>query len=167
VHARVELGADLGLETTRAGVDEERELLALAQRQRLADERGEQRGGEPGRQRQPPEPEPVLHAGASAGSLHPQSFPGRCGCTKPREELSWTRMGSQGLSPQTLAPRALIVDDEPEHLEAMQALVESQGFATRTATSLVTARTALEEENFDLLITDLQLPTGHRWICFP
>ena len=42
----------------------------------------------------------------------------------------------------------------------MQALVERQGFETRTATSLESARQALEEENFDLLITDLQLPDG-------
>jgi two-component system, NtrC family, response regulator AtoC len=60
----------------------------------------------------------------------------------------------------TLVPRALLVDDEPSHLEAMQALVEHSGFATRTATSLEGARKALEEENFDLLITDLQLPDG-------
>jgi DNA-binding NtrC family response regulator len=59
-----------------------------------------------------------------------------------------------------LAPRALLVDDEVSHLEAMQALVEHQKFETRTATSLETARKALEEEHFDLLITDLQLPDG-------
>jgi DNA-binding NtrC family response regulator len=59
-----------------------------------------------------------------------------------------------------LVPRALLVDDEPSHLEAMQALVTRQGFDTRTANSLEGARRALEEENFDLLITDLQLPDG-------
>jgi two-component system response regulator AtoC len=59
-----------------------------------------------------------------------------------------------------LVPRALLVDDEPAHLEAMQALVERQGFETRTARSLASARKALEEQNFDLLITDLQLPDG-------
>src|SRR4029450_3235620 len=59
-----------------------------------------------------------------------------------------------------LVPRALLVDDEPSHLEAMQALVARQGFDTRTASSLEGARRALEEENFDLLITDLQLPDG-------
>jgi DNA-binding NtrC family response regulator len=59
-----------------------------------------------------------------------------------------------------LVPRALLVDDEPSHLEAMQALVERQGFETRTAGSLESARQALEGENFDLLITDLQLPDG-------
>jgi two-component system, NtrC family, response regulator HydG len=64
-----------------------------------------------------------------------------------------------GKSP-ALVPRALLVDDEPSHLEAMQALIEHSGFATRTATSLESARKALEEENFDLLITDLQLPDG-------
>jgi DNA-binding NtrC family response regulator len=76
-------------------------------------------------------------------------------------------MASQGLSPQPIAPRALLVDDEPEHLEAMQALVERQGFATRTAISLETARTALEQENFDLLITDLQLPDGTSMDLLP
>jgi len=76
-------------------------------------------------------------------------------------------MASQGLSPQPVAPRALVVDDEPSHLEAMQALVERQGFATRTATSLETARNALEQENFDLLITDLQLPDGTSMDLLP
>jgi two-component system response regulator AtoC len=69
-------------------------------------------------------------------------------------------MASQGLSSQAVAPRALLVDDDPSHLEAMQALVEQQGFATRTATSLATARSVLEKENFDLLITDVHLPDG-------
>jgi two-component system response regulator AtoC len=76
-------------------------------------------------------------------------------------------MASQGPSPQPVAPRALLVDDEPSHLEAMQALVERQGFATRTATSLETARSALEQENFDLLITDLQLPDGTSMDLLP
>jgi two-component system, NtrC family, response regulator AtoC len=69
--------------------------------------------------------------------------------------------GPQGV-PQVarIAPRALLVEDEPSHLEAMQALVEHQGFETRTAISLETARKLLEQENFDLLITDLQLPDG-------
>jgi len=57
-------------------------------------------------------------------------------------------------------PRALLVDDEPGHLEAMQAFVERKGFETRTADSLVSARKALEQEYFDLVITDLQLPDG-------
>ncbi|HKA13838.1 MAG TPA: sigma-54 dependent transcriptional regulator [Myxococcota bacterium] len=57
-------------------------------------------------------------------------------------------------------PRVLLVDDEPSHLEAMQALVEHQGFATRTARTLAAAKAALEAEAFDLLITDLQLPDG-------
>jgi two-component system, NtrC family, response regulator AtoC len=63
-------------------------------------------------------------------------------------------------SPRQATPRALLVDDEPSHLEAMQALVERAGFATRTAFSLETARKMLEQESFDLLITDLQLPDG-------
>ena len=58
------------------------------------------------------------------------------------------------------APRALLVDDEPPHLEAMRALVERQGFETRTAGSLDEARKLLLEASFDLLVTDLQLPDG-------
>jgi len=61
---------------------------------------------------------------------------------------------------RTVLPRVLLVDDELSHLEAMQALVEHQGFETRTARSLADAKGALEAENFDLLITDLQLPDG-------
>ena len=66
-----------------------------------------------------------------------------------------------------LVPRALLVDDQPAHLEAMQALVERRGFHTRTAGSLATARKALEEENFDVLITDLQLPDGNSLDLLP
>ncbi len=83
-------------------------------------------------------------------------------------------MASQGPAPiraqntaRSPTPRALLVDDEPSHLEAMQALVERQGFETRTAVSLETARKTLEEENFDLLITDLQLPDGTSMDLLP
>ncbi len=68
---------------------------------------------------------------------------------------------------RNVAPRALLVDDEPSHLEALQALVEHQGFETRTATSLETARQVLEQENFDLLLTDLQLPDGNSLDLLP
>jgi DNA-binding NtrC family response regulator len=67
----------------------------------------------------------------------------------------------------TAPPRALIVDDEPSHLEAMQALVARSGFETRTATSLETARQSIEHEHFDLLITDLQLPDGTSMELLP
>jgi DNA-binding NtrC family response regulator len=69
--------------------------------------------------------------------------------------------------PPPVAPRALLVEDELSHLEAMQALVEHRGFETRTATSLEGARKALEQENFDLLITDLQLPDGSSLDLLP
>src|SRR5262245_17744000 len=49
----------------------------------------------------------------------------------------------------------------------MQALVERAGFATRTASSLETARKVLEHESFDVLITDLQLPDGSSLELLP
>jgi two-component system, NtrC family, response regulator HydG len=66
-----------------------------------------------------------------------------------------------------ISPRALLVDDEPSHLEAMQALVERAGFTTRTASSLETARKVLEHEGFDVVITDLQLPDGNALDLLP
>ena len=54
------------------------------------------------------------------------------------QKVPGLRAGSQ------LVPRALLVDDEPAHLEAMEALVRRQGFETRTAASLASARKALK-----------------------
>jgi len=69
--------------------------------------------------------------------------------------------------PRAARPRALLVDDEAMHLEAMRALVERQGFDTRTAGSLGEARKILQEDGFDLLLTDLQLPDGSSLELLP
>ncbi len=55
---------------------------------------------------------------------------------------------------------ALIVEDDPGHLEALQKLVEAEGFAVTSGTSLAEARAALQSTSFDLLVIDLRLPDG-------
>jgi len=55
---------------------------------------------------------------------------------------------------------ALLVDDDEFHREALRALLESEEFGVREAASLEETRKALAEEEFDLLLTDLQLPDG-------
>ncbi len=59
-----------------------------------------------------------------------------------------------------MLPRALVVEDDRTHLEALQKLLEAEGFEVRTAGSLESAHEALSKEEFDLLLADLQLPDG-------
>lgn len=54
--------------------------------------------------------------------------------------------------------RALIVDNEPNMRTILQALVEQQGFSVRSCTNGLEAKNLLEHEDFDLVITDLQMP---------
>jgi len=56
--------------------------------------------------------------------------------------------------------RALLVDDDDSHREALKAFLESEGFGVREADCLEQTRRALAEEEFDLLLSDLQLPDG-------
>ena len=72
--------------------------------------------------------------------------------------------GSSGPPAQ---PAALLVDDDPAHLEAICQLVRSQGFEVQTAVSLETARAALETCDFDVLVLDLQLPDGDALELLP
>ncbi len=57
-------------------------------------------------------------------------------------------------------PRALIVDDEPRSLAALVELIDREGFATASATTLAEARTMVETEAPDVVLTDLMLPDG-------
>jgi DNA-binding NtrC family response regulator len=57
-------------------------------------------------------------------------------------------------------PQALIVDDEPNSVNAMAELVEKEGFATATASNLAEARARLSEDRPDVILVDLMLPDG-------
>jgi DNA-binding NtrC family response regulator len=57
-------------------------------------------------------------------------------------------------------PDALIVDDEPNTLQALADLVEREGFTTRTADCLEVARREVQERLPDVVLCDLILPDG-------
>ncbi len=59
-----------------------------------------------------------------------------------------------------IAPRALIVEDDPSSLNALAQLVEIEGFETSTAATLATARRRLGSEQIDVVLCDLILPDG-------
>lgn len=54
--------------------------------------------------------------------------------------------------------KALIVDDEPGQLSLTLELVKGMGFETRTATNGKQALEILENESFDIILTDIQMP---------
>ena len=55
----------------------------------------------------------------------------------------------------TRTPRILVVDDEADHAEAMAETLERVGYTVRTETSGESALQALENEDFDIVLTDL------------
>src|SRR5688572_19665594 len=57
-------------------------------------------------------------------------------------------------------PHALLVEDDTRSLEALQEVVEKEGFTTSTATTLKQAREIMGTTAVDLLLTDLMLPDG-------
>jgi len=57
-------------------------------------------------------------------------------------------------------PRALLVDDDPASLGALAELIQLEGFATTTATTLAEAQARFEEITPDVILTDLVLPDG-------
>jgi two-component system response regulator AtoC len=57
-------------------------------------------------------------------------------------------------------PRALLVDDDPASLRALAELIEHEGFATSTATTLGEAQAHFEHGTPDVVLTDLVLPDG-------
>jgi two-component system, NtrC family, response regulator HydG len=58
------------------------------------------------------------------------------------------------------APRALIVDDDPDVLGALAEFVQRQGFAVVSAVTLSRAREELAAAVPDVLVVDLRLPDG-------
>jgi DNA-binding NtrC family response regulator len=70
-----------------------------------------------------------------------------------------------GLNPvvaPTAAPQIslLVVDDNREFRESLVVLLKRQGFSVRSAASRATARTAIEEQIFDAILADRELPDG-------
>ncbi len=56
--------------------------------------------------------------------------------------------------------RALIVDDEPDIRELLEMTLGRMNIDTRSAADLATARMLLQEDDFDLCLTDMRLPDG-------
>lgn len=54
--------------------------------------------------------------------------------------------------------RILIVDDEPDELEAWEALLRKQGYVVRTSASAQAALQACDENRFDLVVLDYVIP---------
>jgi two-component system response regulator PilR (NtrC family) len=59
------------------------------------------------------------------------------------------------------AKRALIVDDEPDIRELLEITLGRMNIETSAAKDLATARNFLEQETFDLCLTDMHLPDGN------
>jgi two-component system response regulator PilR (NtrC family) len=60
----------------------------------------------------------------------------------------------------TAPARVLVVDDEQSMREFLEIFLRSEGYAVRTADGLAGAMQELEADEFDVLITDLQMPGG-------
>jgi DNA-binding NtrC family response regulator len=57
-------------------------------------------------------------------------------------------------------PHALLIDDDPSGLGALAELIEHEGFAVTTATTLAEGRARIDEAPPDVVLTDLMLPDG-------
>ncbi len=59
-----------------------------------------------------------------------------------------------------MRPQALIIDDEPDILDLLLMTLENMGVDCRTAETIAQARAALNEQIFDICLTDMRLPDG-------
>ena len=57
-----------------------------------------------------------------------------------------------------MLPRILIVDDEPDELEAWKTLLRRNGYNVRTASSPQTALQECDQHRFDLVVFDYVMP---------
>jgi len=57
-------------------------------------------------------------------------------------------------------PHALIVEDDPNSLSGLSAILSADGFSVDTAASLAEARAALSRFIPDVVLVDLNLPDG-------
>jgi len=58
--------------------------------------------------------------------------------------------------------KILVVDDEPSITDGLRLLLGAEGYDVETASQLSAGRTAIEQQPFDLVLTDLQLPDDHH-----
>ncbi len=58
-------------------------------------------------------------------------------------------------------PLALVVDDEPDIRELLELTLGRMKIDTRNAADLAQARSLLEQEHFDICLTDMRLPDGN------
>ena len=56
--------------------------------------------------------------------------------------------------------RVLVVDDEKSLRDVLEVLISSKGHAVRTAKNVEDARSAIDADDFDLVVTDLRLEPG-------
>jgi two-component system response regulator PilR (NtrC family) len=66
-------------------------------------------------------------------------------------------------------PAVLVVDDEPDICELLSITLQRMDLSPRTASNVTTAQRMLKTEQFDLCLTDMQLPDGDglelvKWI---
>jgi len=66
-------------------------------------------------------------------------------------------------------PAVLVVDDEPDICELLSITLQRMDLSPRTANNVATAQRLLKTEQFDLCLTDMQLPDGDglelvKWI---
>jgi diguanylate cyclase (GGDEF)-like protein/PAS domain S-box-containing protein len=75
---------------------------------------------------------------------------------------------SESRLPSAVAPRVLLVDDEPRMLESLDLLLKDQGFELCCASSGLAAIEHLNRSAFDLVILDLRMPDigGHDLMDF-
>lgn len=64
---------------------------------------------------------------------------------------------------QLVGKRLLIVDDEPLFLQTTCQLLQKEGALCQTATDATSALERLENSEFDLILTDLNMPGNLRW----
>lgn len=57
--------------------------------------------------------------------------------------------------------RALVIDDQREFYESIRSTLKRSGFICDYAADLCSAQRSLTERNFDLVLTDLQMPPGN------
>jgi DNA-binding NtrC family response regulator len=58
--------------------------------------------------------------------------------------------------------KILVVDDEPSITDGLRYLLGAEGFQVDTASNLSAGRIAVQEQPYDLVLTDLQLPDDHH-----
>ncbi|MBY0475569.1 MAG: sigma-54 dependent transcriptional regulator [Nitrosomonas sp.] len=65
------------------------------------------------------------------------------------------------LQKKTLAPRILVVDDEPDIIELLELTLARMGMEVSSATCISDAKALLQSHQFQLCLTDMRLPDGN------